>query len=154
MFTRQPARGGLMVANHRPQPHSISRTSAPSLPASHSYFFRGVAGSQGYLEHSFLSKWHKTITTGQSALCNFSFHNGTSGCLRADLLLLSDASWTVATDQPSWWAGGLQECVYSLMLTRDAHRDKPSSRVNCKPAECCPTGLPERFNKLMYIVNA
>lgn len=28
--------------------------------------------------------------------------------------------------EPSWWAGGLQECVYSLMLTRDAHRDKPS----------------------------
>ena len=88
------------------------------------------------------------------AMPNFSFHNGTSGCLRADLLLLSDVPWTVDTEQPSWWAGGLQECVYSLMLTRDAHREKPSSRVNCKPAECCPTGLPERFNKLMYIVNA
>lgn len=56
--------------NQHTRAHSISRPKAPSLPASHSYFFRGAAGSQVYLEHSFLSKW-RVIATGKNALTSF-----------------------------------------------------------------------------------
>lgn len=56
VFTGHPAKGVPVVGNYRMYTHSISRPKPPSLPASHSYFFRGAAGSQVYLEYSVLSK--------------------------------------------------------------------------------------------------
>lgn len=111
----------------------IPRPRAPSLPASHSYFFRGVAGSQGYLEHSFLSKWHITISTGKSALCNFFFQNGTSGCPESGSA--SPLRGSVGQQTQISPAGGLEvsgSLIYSGMLTRVAQREKPRSRVNWK----------------------
>lgn len=121
MFTGQPTGGVPVVGNYHTSTHSIWRPKAPSLPASHSYFFRGVAGSQVYLEHISFQMTHNNFHRQK---CPNFFQNGASGCPEngsSSTLRWAVGKWTQIS--PAGWL----EFYWSVSSRRCSPDEVPES---------------------------